>query len=184
MRLFAAIPVAPPALGEIGRLLEELRTRDWPVKWVRDEGLHLTLKFFGEMAPARAKEIAAALGAAAVGTPALDLGLGDIGVFPNPRRPRVLWVGVDGPAALELLADRVERQCEAIGFPLGGKAFHPHVTLGRLREGGRVPPAELTELSRHQFESGFAADSLVLYQCRPGSGGMTYLPHSRFDLPH
>ncbi|MGH7701827.1 MAG: RNA 2',3'-cyclic phosphodiesterase [Gemmatimonadales bacterium] len=184
MRLFAAIPVAPPALGEIGRLLEQLRARDWPVKWVREEGLHLTLKFFGEVAAERAGEIATALGAAAAGTPVLDLGLSGIGVFPNPRRPRVLWVGLEGPVALELLADRVERQCQAIGFPVDGKPFQPHVTLGRLREGGRVSSAALTELGHHRFESGFAADSLVLYESRPGSGGTTYLPHSRFDLTH
>jgi hypothetical protein len=117
MRLFAGIPIVDEARREIVALLAHLRERDWPVRWVREEGLHLTLKFFGEVAPERLEVIEEAVRFAAQGTGALALGLDQLGAFPSAARPRVLWLGIAGPSALELLQDRLER-----GGALGGEA--------------------------------------------------------------
>ena len=83
MRLFAAVPVPEPAREQILKLLGKLREAGWPVRWVHDEGLHMTLKFFGEVAPERLDVIAEALRFAAQGAEPLALELGDLGAFPS-----------------------------------------------------------------------------------------------------
>src|SRR5688572_18800646 len=134
MRLFVAIPVAGPAQDRIARLLADLRETGWPVRWVRDDGVHLTLKFFGEVAEEQLGALQVALRSAAAGTMPLPMRLTELGTFPGGRNARVVWIGLEGPSALELLQDRIERGAEAIGFPIEGRPFHPHITLGRVRE--------------------------------------------------
>ena len=69
--------------------------------------------------------------------------LATLGAFPTTTRPRILWLGLEAPPALELLQHRLERGGEDIGFPPEGAPFQPHVTLGRMREGHRLPHASL-----------------------------------------
>ncbi len=182
MRLFAAIPVTEPARSEILALLGRLRETEWPVRWVRDEGLHLTLKFFGEVVPERLEVIAEALRFAGRGTPSLPLRLEDLGAFPSRQRPRILYLGLDGPPALELLKDRIERGGEAIGFPPEGTPFSPHVTLGRVREGQRCPPRALDEPDASFGRVAFTGDQVVLYESILTPRGPRYEPQLTLDL--
>lgn len=180
MRLFVAVPLADPARGQILGLLGKLRGAGWPVRWVHDEGLHMTLKFFGEVGGERVDVIAEALRFAAQGAGPLTLELGDLGAFPSRSRPRVLWVGVHAPPALELLQDRIERGCEAIGFPPEGAPFQPHITLGRVREGQRLPPGGLDDHANGFERVPFVAQELVLYESVLTTGGPRY--ESRLTL--
>jgi RNA 2',3'-cyclic 3'-phosphodiesterase len=184
MRLFAAVPVTEPAREQILRLLGKLREAGWPVRWVHDEGLHMTLKFFGEVAPERLDVIAEALRFAARGAEPLPLELGDLGAFPSRSRPRVLWVGVQAPAGLELLQDRIERGCEAIGFPPEGAPFQPHITLGRLREGQRLPSGGLDDHAESFEQVSFEARQLVLYESVLTTGGPRYESRLTLDFGH
>ncbi len=180
MRLFVAIPVPDPARVQILKLLGELRGAGWPVRWVHDEGLHMTLKFFGEVGPERLDVIAEALRFAAGDGGTLALQLGELGAFPSRSRPRVLWVGVAAPPALELLQDRIERGCEAIGFPPEGAPFQPHITLGRVREGQRLPAKGLDEHADSFDRVPFTGQELVLYESVLTTGGPRY--ESRLTL--
>jgi RNA 2',3'-cyclic 3'-phosphodiesterase len=164
MRLFAAVPIPDPARSQIMGLLARFRASEWPVRWVRDEGLHLTLKFFGELAPDRLEVIEEAVRIAARDTGELPLQLDELGTFPGGSRGRVLWIGFATPPALELLQDRLERGCEAIGFPPEGTPFRPHVTLGRVREGQRLPRGGLSEFSKAYQRVACLASELVLYE--------------------
>jgi 2'-5' RNA ligase len=164
MRLFAGIPIVDDARREIIALLARLREGDWPVRWVHDEGLHLTLKFYGEVAPERLDVIEESVRFAGQNTGPLELRLDGLGAFPSMVRPRVLWVGIDAPPALELLYDRLERGGEAIGFAPEGVPFRPHVTLGRVREGHRVPSGGLEEAGRALAPVPFLGNRLVLYE--------------------
>jgi 2'-5' RNA ligase len=184
MRLFAAVPVSEPAREQILKLLGKLREAGWPVRWVHDEGLHMTLKFFGEVAPERLDVIAEALRFAAKGAEPLSLELGDLGAFPSRSRPRVLWVGVQAPAGLELLQDRIERGCEAIGFPPEGAPFQPHITLGRLREGQRLPAGGLDDHAEVFEKVSFVARQLVLYESVLTTGGPRYEARLTLDFGH
>lgn len=180
MRLFAAVPIPDPARGQILEVLGHLRHGDWPVRWVHDEGLHMTLKFFGEVAAERLDVIIEALRFAAAGAGAQALKLGELGAFPSRSRPRILWVGIEAPPSLELLQDRIERGCEAIGFPPEGAPFQPHVTLGRVREGQRVPTRGLDDYGSRFQPVPFVAQELVLYESVLTTGGPRY--ESRLTL--
>lgn len=182
MRLFVGIPIVDDARREIIALLGRLRETDWPVRWVSDEGLHLTLKFFGEVTPERLDVIEESVRFAGRGTGAFDLGLDDLGAFPSAARPRILWAGIDAPPALELLYDRLERGGEAIGFAPEGAPFRPHVTLGRVREGHRLPPHALQEAGRWLSPVPFVATHLVLYESVLTTQGPRYGARATIEL--
>src|SRR5207253_3798460 len=108
-----------------------------PVNWVSGEGIHVTLKFLGEVGDDREAEITAALERAAAGARTLPLALGGFGVFPDFRRPRVVWAGIAPEPGLEILQHRVEQEVAPLGFPTEARPFRPHVTLGRARKEAR-----------------------------------------------
>jgi RNA 2',3'-cyclic 3'-phosphodiesterase len=174
MRLFAGIPIVDDARREIVTLLGSLRDSGWPVRWVHEEGLHLTLKFYGEVAADRLEVIEEAVRFAGKGTGPLALRLHDLGAFPSVARPRVLWIGIDAPPALGLMQDRLERGGEGIGFPPEGAPFQPHVTLGRVREGHRIPPHGLEDFGETYTRASFVGGELVLYESMLTTRGPRY----------
>lgn len=134
MRLFVAIPLpeewksvlAQPqaAIGWIGR----------GVKWVEPRGMHLTLKFLGETDDARRAEIDDALVAACRETAAFSMRISKTGVFPNPRRPRVYWAGIDAGPELIRLHGAIDAAMQKLNFPADEHPFRPHLTLARIKD--------------------------------------------------
>jgi 2'-5' RNA ligase len=143
--------------------IRPLRDLDLPVKWVRPEGIHLTLKFLGDVEDAREPELRQALRAAtAEGTAEpreLTIQLDGFGVFPDFQRPRVVWAGVAPEPALELLQHRVEQAFSPLGFPTEARAFRPHVTVGRAARDAR--PRDLAALEAPLSAARFSATALV-----------------------
>jgi 2'-5' RNA ligase len=174
MRLFIAIPLPNGARDETVAALRRLKERDWPVRWVRDEGLHLNLKFFGEVTSDRVDAIVELLEFATAGMAPIGMTLSSAGVFPTPRQPRVIYLGVESEPSLELLQDRVERGAEKLGFPPEGRPYRPHITLGRVREGHRLPNGWLADLERIGPGGSFLADRVVLFESQVGPAGPTY----------
>ncbi len=183
MRLFIAVPLPEAVSERVTAVLAELGRREWPVRWVRASGLHITLKFFGEVTADRVDAIEEALRRAADGTAPLELALGSGGAFPTVRRARVLTLGIRGTAGLELLQDRLERACEAIGYPPEGRPFFPHVTLGRVREGARLPRDAQTILEGIGPELPFRADRVVLFESRQTPDGPSYRERAVHSFP-
>jgi 2'-5' RNA ligase len=137
MRAFIAVTLPP----EVRRLLDELQKKlqnavpGAPVKWVETENLHLTLAFLGDIDEARAPEILAAMQRARAGTRPFSVTVTGLGVFPNPRRPRIVWAGLGGGiAALGNLQRTLAAELEQLGFSKDDKPFRPHLTLGRVRD--------------------------------------------------
>ena len=114
-----------------------LRDRALPIKWVKPEGIHLTLKFLGDVEDAQQSAVVDALGRAAHGARPLALTVESFGAFPQPARARVVWAGVTAEPALELLQHAVEREFTPLGFPTEARTFRPHVTLGRAARDAR-----------------------------------------------
>jgi 2'-5' RNA ligase len=140
VRTFVAIELPDPILAR----LEELQARikeDVPpglVRWVRPEGIHLTLKFLGDVPVAQIEGLARALQEACAPHGGFTVRIAGLGCFPNPHRPRVIWVGVEEPSgALARLQHDVERALTPLGYPPEGRAFSPHLTLSRVKGGGR-----------------------------------------------
>jgi RNA 2',3'-cyclic 3'-phosphodiesterase len=141
--------------------IRPLRDLDLPVKWVRPEGIHLTLKFLGDVEDTSEAELRAALGSAAgAGEPrGITLQVDGFGAFPDARRARVIWAGVTPEPALELLQHRVEQAFAPLGFPTEARAFRPHVTLGRAARDAR--PRDLAALEPALDSATFTATALV-----------------------
>jgi 2'-5' RNA ligase len=176
-RLFCAVElptdVRARAYARAARLREGSASAAGKVGWEREEKLHLTLKFFGDLAPARIDALSRALGRAAAGVRPFEARLEGSGVFPSDSRPRVLWLGFsDAGGHLAALHTAVEAECAREGFPREARPFHPHVTLGRVR----VVNTDTRGLARLHEELGFESvrfqvGELVLMRSELGAGG-------------
>jgi 2'-5' RNA ligase len=140
IRTFIAIELTAPILEKLGGLQSRMQ-QDLPPKllrWVRPAGIHLTLSFLGEIPAEQVDQIAGALRQACAGHAAFGVSIAGMGCFPNARRPRVVWVGVSEPSgALARLHHDVEQALVPLGFRPEARAFSPHLTLGRVKGGGR-----------------------------------------------
>ena len=182
MRLFAAVPLAEPAREEVVRVLSTLRAEGWPVRWVGDGVVHVTLKFFGEVRDERLEVIAEALRLASAGARPMTLRLGALSAFPTERRPRILWVGIEPHPDFAALRERIENASDAIGFAREGVPFTPHVTLGRVREGQRLPADALRLPAAGISPKSFHADELVLYESLLTAAGPRYEARASITL--
>lgn len=136
-RLFLAVPLPDPVRAVVAALTAEFAAEGWPVRWVDADGAHLTLHFLGEMAPERAALIRLALPAVAARHRCFDLRTNGLGVFPNARRPRVIWLGLHGPAhRLATLHRDLGETLAELEMAVDAKPLHPHITLGRVRNQG------------------------------------------------
>ena len=150
IRAFIAIPLPGPLLEKLAALQRKLERRvpDRSVRWVRAESIHLTLKFLGDTSTEKLPDIEQALEAVARHAPTCSFTVGELGCFPNPRRPRVVWVGVQEPTGrLAALQEAIEEVLAPLGYPPEGRGFTPHLTLGRAhRRASRSDAAQVGEI--------------------------------------
>jgi len=174
--LFVALTPSPDVQRAVWEAFAPLRARPMPVKWVPPENVHLTLKFLGEVAAGRQDEIIGALASAVQGARTITLVVRGAGAFPNERTPRVIWAGIEPDPAIEILADRLERSCATLGFPTEGRAFRPHLTLGRAERATRardwVGVAEL--LDELHVDASTMLDGVDLVRSELRRGGSVY----------
>lgn len=141
VRTFIAVDLPAEVKTQIGGIIAGLKPLSSSIRWVRPEGLHMTLKFLGEIPQERLPDIFAATEKAALSRTPFSFALAGTGGFPNLRRPRVLWVGVqDGAEHLIGLQEAVEGALVPCGFPPEGRAFSPHLTIGRVRSPQGIQP--------------------------------------------
>jgi 2'-5' RNA ligase len=134
MRLFIAIELPDELKQAIARVQDQLKAGGANANWTRPEGVHLTLKFLGEVEEARAPLIVQALSGAARGIGRLSLSVAGAGAFPNVKVPRVLWLGMTGDVdKLSVLQGAVEDTMAALGFAREERTFSPHLTLARIK---------------------------------------------------
>ena len=146
LRLFVAVELPDAAKSGLGKVIDALNTSDIPgIRTVRSEGIHLTLKFLGDVDADRVEAVTEALSKAIAGHAPFRLELGEVGAFPTLRRPRVLWVGINGDTeALASLQSDIEAALEAAGFAGDDRGYNPHLTLARVRpsiRNGPPPPS-------------------------------------------
>jgi len=133
MRLFIAIELPEEIKQGIARVQEQLRKTGANAGWVRPEGIHLTLKFLGEVSDTKVQEIMTAL-AVVQGTGKLNLTVEGAGAFPTVKNPRVLWIGVSGDIEkLAVVHASIEDAMEKVGFEREARKFSPHLTLARVK---------------------------------------------------
>ncbi len=134
LRTFIAIAV-PRTVNEVqGMLKTTIDKRDKAIKWVKPNSIHLTLKFIGPTQPDMVPIISERLQKLVLDFQPLELRITGTGCFPDPRRPRVLWLGMEGDTdGLKSVAKAVHGSLVDLGFPDESKKFVPHITLARIR---------------------------------------------------
>jgi len=116
-----------------------------PVRWVRPEGIHLTLQFLGEISNSHKGEIHHTLEREVEKHPFFTLDVGGFGCFPNSRRPRILWIGItEKTGTLTKMQTAIVGKMGQLGFRKEGRAFHPHLTLGRVKR--NISLSDLTQI--------------------------------------
>ncbi len=141
IRSFVAIELPEEAKKGLASLRRELERDEHKfVKWVDPEGIHLTLKFLGNIPSKRVTEITEAMKKAAQGSSPFLLEISGLGAFPSLQQARVVWVGVAGELdQLSSLQQKIDSALSALGFPKEERLFVPHLTLARIKEGGSAP---------------------------------------------
>jgi 2'-5' RNA ligase len=136
-RLFIAIELPPEVRRKISQHVERLRSAvpDVRASWIREENLHLTLKFLGDIPVERVEVVSAALAAAASQIAVFEVLLTGCGAFPPRDKPNVLWIGIeDSTRSLDRVHAAIEDKCADAGIARDTRSFRPHLTLARLRE--------------------------------------------------
>ena len=182
MREFLAIPLPLGLRRAAGASRDVLAPQGDGWRFVREEGLHLTMRFLGEVDPSRRDVLDAAWREAASGMGLLALRLRGAALFPATGRPRVLWLGIEDETpdgSLAVLADRLERAARAQGFPPERRPFAAHVTLARARGDARVVRPPVARIG--DFGS-FVAERVILYRSEPDRGGSRYHEEASYPL--
>lgn len=174
-RLFTAIALPPPLADQLAEFVMPLSG----ARWIAPEDMHLTLRFAGDIDNPTAREFHAAL--SAIDEPAFTLQISGFGAF-GGQQPRTLWAGVADNPWLDALARANDRAARNAGLAHSKHAFHPHVTLARLK--GTRPEAVARALERlGAFESApFAVEEFLLMSSKPKVGGGPYVIEDTFPL--
>jgi 2'-5' RNA ligase len=183
MRAFIGIGLPPECRKAIAEAVFPMLAKRPPVSWTPERNLHITLKFLGEIHPGRVGEIVSLLGGTGACISPFEFTVGEAGGFPTLRAPRVLWVGIREP--LELvgkLQENMENVLSGAGFPREERPFHPHITVGRVRD--RLPPGWGEEYAKALSGKEFGVvrvRSFMLYESRLANGGAVH--HILGDVP-
>jgi 2'-5' RNA ligase len=157
MRVFVAINPTEATRSRISEALQPLRDAGFPIRWVADENVHLTLKFLGEVSEERVEELCLATDTSTESVSSFAMDLRGFGAFPSAQRPSVVWTGVELDPILTELHDRTEAALGKLGYPRESRRFHPHLTVGRARK--KTQPIEFEGLAealeRLQYSDNF-----------------------------
>lgn len=179
IRCFVAIELPRDVRHRIAQLIDEFEKGDYPVRWVSEENLHLTLKFLGEIPAKLVADVVKRLETVREEFSLFSLSLKGIGGFPTQHSPRVIWLGVDqGKAQLLQIQRRVEEALLEIGCKPEERTFHPHLTIGRVK--GRADFEALFKVQYHSKE--FRVDALTLFKSTLTPSGPIYERIGKFPL--
>ena len=136
-RTFIAIEFPRELRALVAAHIKRLREAfpDVAASWNREDNLHLTLKFLGNVPVTKIEELSRAVAAATSQVEPFPLTVNGCGTFPQRGKPNVLWIGVDDPSSTLLrLHQHLEDNCAGVGLPRDARPFHPHLTIARLRK--------------------------------------------------
>jgi len=173
-RLFIAIGLPSDILQALEKMQNQLKRFSREAKWVKAEGIHLTLKFLGYVDPDKIPAISNALQPIAGSMQAFSIQVGGCGFFPNSRRPAVLWTGVNSKE-LEGLQKQVDEAMAKLGFEKEERAFTPHLTIARFRDYHGLTPLVLESEKWRETQAGeFTAHEFILYESILHRSGAEY----------
>jgi RNA 2',3'-cyclic 3'-phosphodiesterase len=181
MRLFTGIAIAPHVLGNLARVLKELRPLA-PLTWSPVDNLHITSKFIGEWADDRLTELEDVLEQIEP-PPVFDVRIANFGYFPNPHNPRAFFAAVHAGPTLATIAKQIEDAVKPLGVAREDRPYAPHLTLARIKK------EDIRELREHiakmtNFDFGtFQVSEFHLYMSKTGPKGSVYTKLASYPLP-
>jgi RNA 2',3'-cyclic 3'-phosphodiesterase len=185
IRAFLAIEPPEDILQKMSDLQEKLKREiSGRISWTRPQGQHLTLKFFGDISRDDVKNICAAVQKRTVSEAKLNMKVETLGVFPDARRPRVLWCGVTGDVEkLATLQKKLDSDLADIGFPSEERTFRAHLTLARIKDSRDITGMNEALKIFDTFTAGnFIGDKLFLFQSKLSAQGAVYTKLAEFAL--
>jgi RNA 2',3'-cyclic 3'-phosphodiesterase len=185
MRLFVALDLPGEIRASMLQYTDRVRRLAPEARWARPEGLHVTLKFIGEVSDANAQDIKSGL--ATLEAAPFQVDFENVGFFPTPKSPRVFWIGVEGGAPLVELAAAIDNATHALGIAKEDRAFSPHLTLARAGSGPGAqhqlkPLVTLLQSEPPPHFGTMTAREFFLYRSQPQRGGSQYTKLQRFRL--
>jgi len=183
IRSFLALDLPGPVSDFLEKLSNELKKSRADVKWVTPKSIHLTIKFLGNINRATIHEIETTLQPIFSDQTPIQLKVSKIGVFPNPRQPRIIWAGIEDPTGCVIrMVPIIEDTFLKIGFAKESRPFTPHLTLGRSRsaEGRERLISIMSELKCDGPV--FTIDTAILFQSVLNAAGANYSALSVFKL--
>ena len=140
MRCFIAIAISDEIRKAIGSIIEKLGPGQKGLRWTTPENIHITLKFLGETDEKVVPDIKARLSSICSNSIPFTLNIHGTGVFPNPKHPNVLWVGIDKSEEMKKLNMLIEGSLSELGFEKETREFSPHLTIGRVKDRKGIEP--------------------------------------------
>jgi len=185
IRSFLAVDPPREIIDAIGMIQDRLRKNiQGDIRWVRPQGIHLTLKFFGAISESDVANISLVVENTTSNIAPFTLGIKRVGAFPDVKRPRVLWLGMDGDVdTLIRLQKEVDAELQKYGFEKEDRTFRPHLTLARIKDPrGLIGLAKIME-KRENYEAGsFSAAGLNLFKSDLTPKGAVYTKLAYFPF--
>ena len=184
IRSFIAIDLPDATRQGLAAVQEQLRQSRAGVRWVKPSSIHLTLKFLGNIPAAQVEDIALALAQEVRDEAPITLGAAGLGAFPSRRKPRVIWIGMEGEVQrLTRIQARVENALEPLSFVREKRSFRPHLTIGRVKDRRRLQALidAMAELKIPEFDS-FDVTEIILYKSDLRPTGAIYTKLHRMSL--
>lgn len=174
MRLFVALDVPDETRRALGETIQKFESVCRGARWMRAESIHITLKFIGHVEETELPAIKNSLANVKSRGP-IEIAFGNFGFFPNERRPRVFWLGIEAGPDLAALSAGISSALEPIGIPREERAFRPHLTLARFKtEKGLLDLREMVAPLAHQSFGNTVATRFHLYESVLNPGGAVH----------
>lgn len=181
IRAFIAIDLPADIQSQLGRVIESLKgPKTSAVRWVPSNNIHLTLKFLGDISPANLNVLCSLLDTESQRFSPFEIEIIGLGAFPNIRRPRVVWVGMNAPSALSQLQHSIDTGTQRLGYTSEERSFSPHLTLGRVSHNATPRDvqqiAEILAKTTVQSLGRHIVTTVRLYRSDLNPGGAVYTP--------
>jgi RNA 2',3'-cyclic 3'-phosphodiesterase len=185
IRVFICFELSKEVTNSLRDLIHYLKTFGRGVRWVRHDGIHLTLKFIGEIDALKLDDIAAVVENVVKNYKPFKIKLSGKGAFPNLKRPKVFWIGIsDMENVIKQIQVDLEDAFEKIGLPREERGFSPHLTLGRVKFQDPTVSKISLEMERMKVdEIKLTLDEVVIMQSELQPNGALYTPLRKIKIP-
>ena len=179
LRLFIAVEIPAELQQRVYQQTSKLRKElEAPIRWVLVENMHLTLKFLGDVSPSNVEFLMQMLRNEAEEIPCFNIQLTGLGSFPSLRRPRVIYIGIQAPAALDALQRAIESASRRLGYESEERSFSAHLTLGRVKQNATATDQQkirrMIESTQVDLLGSARVDSVHLFKSELKPSGSVY----------